>query len=109
MKELKVAKDRASQLVEKELSKAQAKKEDARFAELWEEDRQKKIRREEADKAIQAEKTKNTMITIHEQLNALQAQAERENELEKEAAKLMVISISFLDWRTRTSTRRGSA
>lgn len=56
-------------------------------------DRQKKIRREEADREHKETINRVTIVTLNQQLEALRAQADREKFLEQEEARLMVIAI----------------
>ena len=60
------------------------------YDDLWEQDRQKKIHREEEDKARQKALNEATMATLDEQLRMLKIQAMEEERLKKEEAELMV-------------------
>ncbi|KAI8813562.1 tumor suppressor, Mitostatin-domain-containing protein [Cladochytrium replicatum] len=84
-----IASERAGQLRELEVRKAEAHEENKYYDSLWEEDRQKKIAREEADRARQQALNAATMATLEEQLNLLRQQAIEEGRLKEEEAVLI--------------------
>lgn len=100
---------RSSQLLEKEAQKAAAAKERQYYDILWEQDRQKKIQREEKDRLHRYELNQNMIKTLGEQLALLKAQAAEEKRLKQEEATMMVrnynlimIRLRHLDiWKTR--------
>ncbi len=57
---------------------------------LWEQDRQKKILREEQDRQHRQELNMNMIQMLGEQMALLKAQAAEESMLKQEEAKLMV-------------------
>jgi hypothetical protein len=85
-----VALSRASQLLEKETQKASAAKERQYYDILWEQDRQKKIQREEQDRLHRYELNQNMIKILGEQLAMLKAQAAEEKRLKQEEASMMV-------------------
>jgi hypothetical protein len=89
--EKRVSDDRAIQLQEKAEQRELEKIENQHYDMLWEQDRQKKIAREEADKAHREHVNNSCMATLKEQLISLRAQADKEKLLEQEEAKLMVL------------------
>jgi hypothetical protein len=100
----KVARERAVQLEEHAQRKSQLKKENEFFAELWEQDRQKKIQREDADRLRKEQLNHDAITELQEQLNALKLQAQREKQLEVEEAELMLQErkrIELEDYRMR--------
>lgn len=90
-----VALSRSSQLLEKEAQKAAAAKERKYFDVLWEQDRQKKIQREEQDRLHRYELNQNMIKTLGEQLAMLKEQASEEKKLKQEEANMMVL---FRSW-----------
>jgi hypothetical protein len=90
-----VALSRASQLLEKETQKVAAAKERQYYDILWEQDRQKKIQREEQDRLHRYELNQNMIKILGEQLAMLKAQAAEEKHLKQEEASMMVRN-SFL-------------
>jgi hypothetical protein len=62
------------------------------YDDLWEQDRQKKIAKEEADKQRHREMNIATVAMLEAQLEALRKQAMEEERLKKEEAVLMVSS-----------------
>ena len=91
--ETQVAAYRSVQLKEKEDQKLAIQKENVYYAAMWEQDRQKKIVREEMDKQHQEDINRDTIATLKEQLSLLRQQDEREKDLELEEAHLMVIQL----------------
>ncbi|KAK6099142.1 hypothetical protein MT418_000595 [Batrachochytrium dendrobatidis] len=87
--EKKVSDARAIQIQEQIERKALERKEELYYQDLWEQDRQKKICREESDRAhLQAINESTTQI-LEQQLRALKSQAQKEVELKREEARLM--------------------
>jgi hypothetical protein len=91
-----VALSRSSQLLEKEAQKAAAAEERKYYDILWEQDRQKKIQREEQDRLNKYELNQNMIKTLGEQLAMLKAQASKETLLKQEEASIMVKMIILL-------------
>ncbi|KAJ3036899.1 hypothetical protein HDV00_002243 [Rhizophlyctis rosea] len=87
--EKEVAEARAEQLVERAEKLAIAAVEKQYYDDLWEQDRQKKIHREEEDKARQKALNEATMATLDEQLRMLKVQAMEEERLKQEEKELM--------------------
>ena len=92
----KVALSRASQVLEKEAQKVAAAKEKQHYDVLWEQDRQKKIQREEQDRLHRYELNQNMIKMLGEQLAMLKAQVAQEKHLKQEEAMIMVRYISNL-------------
>jgi hypothetical protein len=63
---------------------------------LWEQDRQKKILREEADKLHFETINRNCMEILKEQLQNHRLKVDKEDRLERERALLLVIIYSFI-------------
>ncbi|KAJ3050542.1 hypothetical protein HK097_008508 [Rhizophlyctis rosea] len=87
--EKEVAEARAEQLVERTEKLAIAAIEKKYYDDLWEQDRQKKIHREEEDKARQKALNESTTKTLTDQLALLRIQALEEARLKEEEASLM--------------------
>jgi hypothetical protein len=85
-----VALSRANQLLEKEAQKAAAAKERHHYDILWEQDRQKKIQREEKDRLHRDELNQDMIKILGEQLAMLKSQAGEEKRLKQEEANMMV-------------------
>lgn len=92
-----VALSRSSQLLEKEAQKAAAAKERQYYDILWEQDRQKKIQREEQDRLHRYELNQNMIKTLGEQLAMLKAQAAEEKLLKQEEANMMAETFRYLE------------
>jgi hypothetical protein len=86
----KVARDRGQQLVEQAEQRTRDVAEERVYAAQWEEDRQRKIRREQQDLADQKARDAQTNQVLQEQLRQLQIKAEQELALKAEEARLMV-------------------
>lgn len=82
---------RKKQMQELAERKEALKKEEQYYDMLWEQDRQKKIQREEKDKLHLESINRNCMEVLKDQLRSHQLQAEREKALENERAKLLVL------------------
>ncbi|KAJ3022425.1 Cilia- and flagella-associated protein 53 [Thoreauomyces humboldtii] len=87
--ETEVANARAGQLVEHQEKVALAAQEKRYYDHLWEQDRLRKIEREEKDRTHQRELNEATTATLKEQLYMLQMKAQEEQRLKQEEAALM--------------------
>ncbi|KAI8846308.1 hypothetical protein BC829DRAFT_445455 [Chytridium lagenaria] len=87
--EREVAAKRADQLVEAEEKKARNLEEKKYYDNLWEQDRQMKIAKEEAERHRQKEMNAATTAILEAQLELLRKQASEEERLKQEEAKLM--------------------
>ena len=97
MLEKQVSEARAIQIQEKEDRKLMEIQEAKYYDHLWEQDRLKKIEREETDRANRKIINENMMMTLNEQLCELKLSIEREQQLKKEESILMVQTlISFI-------------
>ncbi|KAH6579917.1 hypothetical protein BASA50_002175 [Batrachochytrium salamandrivorans] len=89
MREKQVAVARELQIQEQADRKALERKEEHYYDVMWEHDRQKKIDRENADRAHQKEINETMTLVLAEQMQALKIQAQTEVELKREEARLM--------------------
>ena len=89
----KVSNERAAQLVEKAEREQMVLKEKQYYDVLWEQDRQKKIQREEKDRLHRHELNQKMIQMLEEQMNLLRSHAHFETELKQQEAELMVILI----------------
>ncbi|KAI8930174.1 tumor suppressor, Mitostatin-domain-containing protein [Entophlyctis helioformis] len=89
MLEKRVSEARAGQIQEQEERKVLDRKEKQYYDDLWEQDRQKKIHREEADRAKQKAINEDMISVLGQQLYALKMQAVQAEELKQEEARLM--------------------
>ncbi|KAJ3278173.1 Cilia- and flagella-associated protein 53 [Borealophlyctis nickersoniae] len=87
--EKEVAEARSEQLLEHAEKAAIAAQEKKYYDELWELDRQKKIQREEEDRARTKAMNEAMVATLDEQLHMLKIQAREEERLKQEEAELM--------------------
>ncbi|KAJ3218540.1 Cilia- and flagella-associated protein 53 [Dinochytrium kinnereticum] len=87
--EREVAEQRADQLVEAEEKRARNLEEKKYYDNLWEQDRQMKIAKEEAEKHRQKEMNAATTAILEAQLELLRKQAMEEERLKQEEAILM--------------------
>lgn len=85
-----VCADRLAQLALKEELKNQEKKEEQMFADLWEEDRLAKEKREAVDIQKQAEQNQERLNVLNAQVSVLNAQKEEAKRLKEEEARLLV-------------------
>lgn len=67
-----------------------------KYDKLWEEDRQKKIRREEMELKQKKDREQLTIQMLTEQVEHLRIKAQEEVKLKKEEAKLMVFITCFI-------------
>ncbi|NXS54873.1 CFA53 protein, partial [Brachypteracias leptosomus] len=81
--------DRLAQLALKEELKQQQKKEEQMFAELWEEDRLAKEKREELERQKLAEQSQETLKVLKAQVAALSTHKEEAKRLKEEEAQLL--------------------
>ena len=88
--EKKVAESRAVQIQEQEERKVIERKEKKFYDDLWEQDRLKKIQREEEDRKHQKAINDEMIHMLGQQQAALKLQAEHEEYLKKEEARIMV-------------------
>ncbi|XP_006033197.1 cilia- and flagella-associated protein 53 isoform X1 [Alligator sinensis] len=84
-----VCADRLAQLALKEELKNQEKKEEQMFADLWEEDRLAKEKREAVDIQKQAEQNQERLNVLNAQVSVLNAQKEAAKRLKEEEARLL--------------------
>ncbi|KAJ3330918.1 Cilia- and flagella-associated protein 53 [Blyttiomyces sp. JEL0837] len=88
--EQEVASARADQLAELDKKRAQDLEEKKYYDELWEQDRLRKIQKEEADKLKHKEMNAAMVAMLEGQLEMLRRQAAEEERLKKEEATLML-------------------
>ncbi|KAI8821359.1 tumor suppressor, Mitostatin-domain-containing protein [Fimicolochytrium jonesii] len=93
--ETEVTNARASQLIEHEQKRALAVQEKQYYDQLWEQDRLKKIEREEKDNQIRRERDLATKLALEEQLKLLRLNAENEERLKQEQGVLMAQEIEL--------------
>lgn len=94
--EEEVARACADQMVERDQKKAQEREEKRFYDALWEQDRLKKIAKEEAEKTRSKEMNAATVAMLESQLDALRKQAAEEERLKQEEAALMRHEIQTL-------------
>ncbi|KAI9101367.1 tumor suppressor, Mitostatin-domain-containing protein [Phlyctochytrium arcticum] len=87
--EKEVASARDEQLIELREKRVLAVQEKQYYDQLWEQDRQRKIEREENDRARRKAMNEETTATLHEQIYMLKQQAKEEQRLKEEEAALM--------------------
>ncbi|TPX72621.1 hypothetical protein SpCBS45565_g00287 [Spizellomyces sp. 'palustris'] len=87
--EKEVASARAEQLIEVQEKRALAQQEKKYYDDLWEQDRLKKIEREEADRLRRRAMNEAMTATLQEQLRLLKEHAQEEQRLKQEEGVLM--------------------
>ncbi|KAG5459998.1 MAG: hypothetical protein BJ554DRAFT_8016, partial [Olpidium bornovanus] len=88
--EREVAIGRLDQMREKQKSFIAAEEENRKWDEAWEAERQRKVKREEFERTQRIAVNAATTAALDEQLRLLREQAENEERLKKDEAKLMV-------------------
>ena len=92
-----VAQERAAQLIEKQMAQLKVAEEKKYYDQLWEEDRLKKVQREEKERAAKQERDQRTRAVLDEQMAELRARAEEAARLKQEEAQLMVNISKYID------------
>ncbi len=80
------------QIAEKKMAALRIKDEEHHYHVLWEQDRQRKIHREETDAARRRALNAECLAALNQQMNELRAKAEEDLRLKEDEARIMVPS-----------------
>lgn len=94
--EREVAAARAEQSVAKQMAKVKLEEERKYYDHLWEQERLKKLQREEQDRLVQHKRNEEMIAMLNEQMNMRRQKAEEDLHLKKEEALYMVLHQSLL-------------